>query len=109
MDFVRSEPLGPEQGVGQVNEQPKRDDAGERIIEDHGGSPSKQIAGVDVADRKREQDETDRQHDEVCHGNVLAMTHFKWSNKQLRAVTSLDLRQKFEDSRASMRGSLTGD
>ena len=36
MDVIPSEPLRLEQSVGQVNEQPERDEGGERIIEGHG-------------------------------------------------------------------------
>jgi hypothetical protein len=70
MDGIPSEPLGLEQSVGQVNEQPESDEGGERIVEGHSGSLSKQIAGVDVADRQRKKDEADRQHDDVHHGNA---------------------------------------
>ena len=37
--FRRSEPLGPQQGVGQVKQQAEGNEARERIIEDHGRSP----------------------------------------------------------------------
>ena len=59
-----------EQRVGQVDEQSRRDEAGERIIEDHDDSLSKLVAGVNVCDRCREQGETNRQHDNVHHGNA---------------------------------------
>src|SRR3984885_13535347 len=36
------------------------------------------FAGVDVADRHREKDETDRQHDDVHHGNA------PWCGHQMR-------------------------
>jgi hypothetical protein len=36
---MRSEPFGAQQGVGQIEQQPQRHEAGERIIEDHGISP----------------------------------------------------------------------
>jgi hypothetical protein len=35
----RSEPLGPQQGVGQVKQQARGDETGECIIEDHDRSP----------------------------------------------------------------------
>jgi len=34
-----SEPLGPQQRVGEVDQEAERDGAGERIIEDHGPLP----------------------------------------------------------------------
>ena len=70
MDVIPSEPLGFEQSVGQVDEQPESDEGGERIVEGHGGSLSKPVAGVDVADRQRKKDEPYRQHDDVHHLNA---------------------------------------
>ena len=70
MDVIPSEPLGLDQSVGQVDEQPDGDEGGKRIIEVHDGSLSKPVAGVDVADRQRKKDEPDRQHDDVHHWNA---------------------------------------
>jgi hypothetical protein len=70
MDVIPSEPLGLEQSVGQVDKQAQSDEGGERIVEGHGGSLSKPVAGVDVADRQRKKDEPDRQHDDVHHWNA---------------------------------------
>jgi hypothetical protein len=46
---MRSEPLGPQQGVGQVKQQACGDEAGERIIEDHDPVSSKPFAGIGYA------------------------------------------------------------
>ena len=43
-----SEPLGPQQRVGQVEQQACGNDAGERIIEDHGALPSQPFADIGV-------------------------------------------------------------
>ena len=66
-----SEPLGPQQRVGQVKQQAERDEAGERIIEDHGRSPLKPFAGVGVADAHREEAEPEGQHENVQHEMLL--------------------------------------
>ena len=62
-----SEPLGPEQCVDEVDHQPHGHEAGERIVEDHGQASSEPIAGDGVADRQREEDERDGEHDDVQH------------------------------------------
>lgn len=66
-----SEALGPQQRVGQVEQQAERDDAGERIIEGHGSAPLQAFAGIGVTDACREQAEGERQHDDVEHGMFL--------------------------------------
>jgi hypothetical protein len=50
MAAIPSKLLGLEQRVGQVDEQTRCDETGKRIVEDHEGSLSKQIAGIDVGD-----------------------------------------------------------
>ena len=50
--------LGPEQRVGEVDEEAGGDDAGEPVIEDH-GCLLEPVAGVDVGDRPREEAEAD--------------------------------------------------
>ena len=92
MDVIPSEPLGLEQSVGQVDEQPESDQGGERIVEGHGGSPSKPVAGVGVADRQRKKDEPDRQHDDVHHGKLRRDDSEKCS-RGLTAARNLDLDQ----------------
>ena len=90
---MRSEPLGPQQGVGQVKQQAQRDETGEGIIEDHGRSPQsvfpgrdpgwvpvrakktrqnlKPFADVAVTDRRHEEAEAEGQHDDVQHELLL--------------------------------------
>jgi hypothetical protein len=70
MVAVPSKLLGPKQRVRQIDKQPRGNDTGQRIIEDHGACPLEQVAGVNVGDRQREKDESDRQHDDVHHRNV---------------------------------------
>jgi hypothetical protein len=82
----QSEPLRPQQCVGQVKQQSRGDEAGEGIVEDHGRVPSmriravharepreelKSLAGVGVADSEREEAEPKDQHDNVQHGILL--------------------------------------
>ena len=62
-----SEPLGLEQRVDEVDHQPRGHEAGEGIVEDHGEASSEPIAGDGVADRQREEDERDGEHDDVQH------------------------------------------
>ena len=95
MVVVPSELLGPEQGVGEVDEQARGHERRERIVEGHcrspiervvsvhvpekwipvfrqGHAPTKNlepVAGIDVANRQREEDDADGNHDDVHHGN----------------------------------------
>jgi hypothetical protein len=66
-----SEALGPQQGVSQIEQQAERDEAGKRIIEDHGSAPLQTFAGIGVADARHEEAEGERQHDDVQHGMFL--------------------------------------
>ena len=68
----RSEPLGPQQRVNEINQQAGRYGRGKRIVKDHDPfSPLEALAGVGVADRKREEAERERQHQNVHHGVLL--------------------------------------
>ena len=62
-----SEPLRPQQSVGEVEQQPRSHEGGERIVEDHGALPSEPIAGIGVAHRQREEAEPDGEHYDVQH------------------------------------------
>jgi hypothetical protein len=68
---MRLEPLGPQQRVGQINQKAHGDGAGEGIIEDHGLSPLKPLAGVGVADRYDEEAEAKGQHGDIQHETLL--------------------------------------
>src|SRR6516164_11599815 len=75
-----SEPLRPQQRVGEIDQQAHRDEAGERIVEDHGCAPlwnvfssnrtkgSKSIARIGVADGGHEEAQPKGQHDDVQPG-----------------------------------------
>ena len=63
--------LGPKQGVGEVDEQPRRHDAGEPIVEDHGRCPLKPVAGVRVSNRSDEEAKTESDQDDVQHAMFL--------------------------------------
>ena len=69
--MARSETLWPQQRVGQVEQQAKRDEAGERVVEDHDTFSSEPFAGVGIADACGEEAEAKRQHDDVQHGMFL--------------------------------------
>jgi hypothetical protein len=70
MVAVPSELFRFQQRVGQIDKQPRGNEAGQRVVENHGSDPSEQVAGIDIGDREREKDEPDRQHDDVHHGNA---------------------------------------
>jgi len=96
MVVVPSELLGTEQGVGEIDEQAHGHESRERIVEGHcrspnwrvvsahvleksipvfqqGHAPTKNlepVAGIDVANRQREEDDAESDHDDVHHGNV---------------------------------------
>jgi hypothetical protein len=69
MDVAFSQVFRLEQGVDQVDEEPERDEAAERIIEDHDDA-SEQVAGVDIGDRQREKGDADCHHRDVHHGSA---------------------------------------
>src|SRR5579872_4464323 len=64
-----SEQIGLEQRIDQIEQQSRSDETGERIVEDH-MRLLQLIAGVDVSDRYGEERKSDRQHDDVQHGNA---------------------------------------
>ena len=80
-----SEPLRPQQGVGQVKQQACGNEGGERIIEDHGCAPqrrfraketrqdSKPLASIGVAYSRDEEAEAEGQHDDVQHEVLLCV------------------------------------
>jgi hypothetical protein len=47
--------LGPDERVGEVDEQPRHHQTGEPIIEDHGWPPLEPVAGISVGDRGYEE------------------------------------------------------
>ena len=67
----RLEALGPQQCVGEVEQQAERDEAGERVIEDHRSLPLQPFAGVGVADAGREEADRERRHEDVHHRMLL--------------------------------------
>ena len=71
--MARSEALGPQQRVGQVEQQAQRHEPGERIVEDHGSAPLQPFAGIGVTNAGHEEAEGERQHDNVQHGIFLCV------------------------------------
>ena len=69
--MARSEAFGPQQRVGQVEQQAQRHQPGKRIVEDHGSAPLQAFAGIGVADACQEEACAERQHDNVQHGMFL--------------------------------------
>jgi hypothetical protein len=95
---MRSEPLGPQQGVGQVEQETEGDEAGEGIVEDHGPSPLKPFARVGVADGCREETEAKGQHDDVQHEMLPVALCFRarkdgvrWIRRVARAISALPI------------------
>jgi hypothetical protein len=77
--------LGPEQGVGEVDEQPRGHDASKPIIEDHGRCPLEPVAGVSVGNRSDEEAETESDQDDVqqvsslkAQGRIQYQMHLRW-------------------------------
>jgi hypothetical protein len=66
-----SETFRPQQGVGQVEQQAERNEAGKRIIEHHGCAPLQAFAGIGIANARHDEAEAERQHDNVHHGMFL--------------------------------------
>jgi hypothetical protein len=66
-----SEPLGPQQSVSEVDQQPESDEGGERVIEGH-CSLLEPFADVGVSHRQREKTEPEGQQDDVEHCVLLA-------------------------------------
>jgi hypothetical protein len=66
-----SEAFGPQQRVGEVEQQAERDETGERIIEGHGAAPLQAFAGIGVTDACDEEAERERQHGYIEHGMFL--------------------------------------
>jgi hypothetical protein len=66
--------LGPEQGVGEVDEKPNRHEAGEPIIEHHGVASLETVAGDGVANRQRKKAKAKRKQDQVQHSDAPCQT-----------------------------------
>jgi hypothetical protein len=64
---LRSETLGPQQRVSEVDQKTEGDGAGKGKIKDHEALPSQPFACVGVADRRGEQAERESQHYKVEH------------------------------------------
>src|SRR5712672_3283299 len=69
--MANSEALGPQQRVGQVEQQAERDEAGERIIEDHGFAPLQPFAGIGVTYADREEAGGEHQQGKIKHELLL--------------------------------------
>jgi hypothetical protein len=67
-----SEPLGPQQGVGEIDEDAEGHEAGERIVEDHFSSPLQPVTEEGVGDRERKKTDDGSQQYEVQHLVLLA-------------------------------------
>jgi hypothetical protein len=62
-----SEPLGPQQRVGQVEQQACGNDGGEGIVEDHGALLSQPFADIGVTYARREEAKAESKHGDVKH------------------------------------------
>ncbi len=64
----RSEPLGTQQGVSQIEQETERNGGGQRIVKDHDPFlPLEPLTGVGIADREREKAEREGDHQNVHH------------------------------------------
>ena len=63
--------LGPEQSVGEVDEESHRHDAGKPIVEDHDVLPLEPFAENRVADRQGEESKPESDQDDVQHRMLL--------------------------------------
>ena len=69
--MARSEALGPQQRVSQVEQQRQRDEAGKRVIKAHGHTPLQPFAGVGVAYARHEEAKAEGQHENIPHEKLL--------------------------------------
>src|SRR5580692_8024468 len=53
----------------------------------------KSVAGVDVANRQREEDKADGDHDDVHHGSAPSVKFLQRAGRRLLAARNLDLNQ----------------
>ena len=65
--MARSEAFGPQQRVGQVEQQAQRHEPGKRIIEDHGSAPLQAFTGIGVANACHEEAKAEGQNDDIPH------------------------------------------
>ena len=65
----RSEVLGAQQRIGEIDEQDRGHRAAEEIVDEHGRAPSERVAGRDIGERGREEAECEREHGDIhCRG-----------------------------------------
>ena len=88
---MRSEPLGPQQGVGQVKQQACGDESRRANNRRSWSFSSKPFAGVGVAYARHEEAEAERQHDDVQH-EVLLCAMFGGAKRNERSRLSRVLR-----------------
>jgi hypothetical protein len=66
------EPLGPQKGVDQVDEEACSDGAAKAIFDEHGHAPLEALTSERVGNRQGEETEAERQQDHVQHGMLLS-------------------------------------
>ena len=71
------EAFGTQQRVGEVEQQPRGHEGGERVIEGHGVALLKPFAGVGVSDRRGEQRQGQNSKDEIRHGRTCFLLRRK--------------------------------
>ncbi len=69
----RSEPLGADEGVGEVDEEPGGHEGAESKVEGHGGLPSEPFAEDGVAGGEREDGEASGEEEDVGHGSSVSV------------------------------------
>ena len=73
MGGASSELLGPQQGVGEVDQERGGHYASKDVFDKHGGTPLETVAAERVGDGQGEEAEASGQQDQVQHGLLLAM------------------------------------
>ena len=71
----RSEPLGADEGVSEVDEEPCGHEGAEREVERHGKPPSEACAERRVTGRRREEGEAGGEENDIEHGASVSV---KW-------------------------------
>jgi hypothetical protein len=76
LDLCGSEALWFQESVDEVKHQPGSHEGCESIVENHERPPLQPVAGVGVADRHREKDETEGYKDDIEHYVLLSNARY---------------------------------
>jgi hypothetical protein len=71
--ITRSEFIGLQERIGEIEKKPRRHEARERIVDDHGAA-SEPVAGIGIADRYDEEADPGRHQNEIQHGILSSIS-----------------------------------